>query len=606
MELCRRCVEVLSEIVTVWSMPEPTRILPRMHPIWGWFLPLLTLFLQSIIYLGMNWETPGIDWWFLTFVCLVPWTVWVVLVPGRWTAHLGSYLLGVAFYAVNMYSIRQITPDGYDGLCFYYGMFYWLYGGLVREIYRRLGWSLVAIVPVVWVATEQLRSVGPLAFPFMFLAHGNYQRLVLIQISDVTGAVGVSFVVAMINGLLASVWLHYRRPPAVRGTGRCLVRPAVATLIVLAGTLLYGSIQLYRGTMRAGPRVAVIQGDYPSTVPSSDAQEGPTESDKARTYFQLMEQAAEFHPDLFLFPETPWMMYLNDEYLKTTSVDTKYRRYLLFQETSRLFDQIFREQARRYSATVVVGAASIEFYQTVIFPCRKYNSAFVYSPRADGKSRYDKVKLVVFGEFTPFRYWPYGLHTLYRWLDSFNPFSLPEDEFSLVAGKTFTSFEMTDVHNRTYRFGIPICFEDLLPEVSRRFTLGPDGQKQVDFLLSMSNDGWFNHSAIVPQHLAVCAFRAVENRVGIARSVNTACSGFVDPNGRIHDVVRVHGRSLGRGLFGYSVAHVGVDSRLTWYTRYGDWFGYLCSILCALLLLLALIKRRSAVKNIHSADSQTR
>ena len=115
-----------------------------------------------------------------------------------------------------------------------------------------------------------------------------------------------------------------------------------------------------------------------------------------------------------------------------------------------------------------------------------------------------------------------------------------------------------------------------MPYVSRRFVSGGAGQKQVDFLLNISNDGWFGRGVQQPQHLAICAFRAVENRVGIVRSVNTGVSAFIQPNGHIHDQVTGNPGGQWPGISGYSVARVGVDSRYTLYSRYGDWFAWLC------------------------------
>ena len=79
-----------------------------------------------------------------------------------------------------------------------------------------------------------------------------------------------------------------------------------------------------------------------------------------------------------------------------------------------------------------------------------------------------------------------------------------------------------------------------MPYVSREFVAGDPQNKGVDFLLNISNDGWFSGTQ-QPQHLAICVFRAVENRVGFARAVNTGVSAFIDPTGFVHDVVRGQG-----------------------------------------------------------------
>jgi apolipoprotein N-acyltransferase len=123
-----------------------------------------------------------------------------------------------------------------------------------------------------------------------------------------------------------------------------------------------------------------------------------------------------------------------------------------------------------------------------------------------------------------------------------------------------------------------------MPYVSRRFVTGPDGEKRVDMLLNISNDGWFVHSNELPQHLAICAFRAVENRVGIARAVNTGISGFIGPDGRIYDLVTdARGRYHGEGIDGYSVSRLLVDPRHTVYSRTGDVFALACMVLWLVL-----------------------
>jgi apolipoprotein N-acyltransferase len=99
----------------------------------------------------------------------------------------------------------------------------------------------------------------------------------------------------------------------------------------------------------------------------------------------------------------------------------------------------------------------------------------------------------------------------------------------------------------------------------------------VDFLLNISNDGWFGRGMQQPQHLAISVFRAVENRVGIARAVNTGGSGFIDPDGRIHHEVLGDAAKRWPGIAGYAVANIGTDSRFSLYSRYGDWFAWMCA-----------------------------
>jgi apolipoprotein N-acyltransferase len=245
--------------------------------------------------------------------------------------------------------------------------------------------------------------------------------------------------------------------------------------------------------------------------------------------------------------------------------------------------------------TAVMGSLSIELFPEATYPKqKKFNSALVYD--RDGvqrRERYDKIHLVPFGEVVPFRnarLAGFDLHWLYRLLNSLSPFSDGgKAEYSLWPGERLTVFQVAAA-GRTWRFGTPICYEDVMPYLVRDYVWG-GGERRVDFLLSISNDGWFLHSAELPQHLAACVFRAVENRVGIARAVNTGISGFIDPSGAAYSLVQRDGVSLGAGIVGFSVDRVRVDQRASLYGRSGDWFASLCLVATALLWLGAILTR---------------
>ncbi|MBN2211068.1 MAG: hypothetical protein JW709_06690, partial [Sedimentisphaerales bacterium] len=161
-----------------------------------------------------------------------------------------------------------------------------------------------------------------------------------------------------------------------------------------------------------------------------------------------------------------------------------------------------------------------------------------------------------------------------------------------------------DAGGKTWRFGVAICYEDVMPQVPRRLCYDKQG-KRIDFLLNISNDGWFvtggrNGEPIEPtaelmQHLAICQFRAVENRVGVARAVNTGVSAFIDPDGR------VRGGGIAGSLKedprqrqcvkGYLTDEVGVDTRESFYGRTGDWMAVGCLIITLGLCVDGLIQR---------------
>ncbi|MFH0981942.1 MAG: apolipoprotein N-acyltransferase [Planctomycetota bacterium] len=510
----------------------------------------------------------------LAYLCLVPWLLVVVTSNYPRRVYLASFGVGLVFYLINLWWISHVTGAGYVALSAYLAVYFPLMACPLRHWARRRRLPMALGLPVVWVACEYARAWMLTGFPWFFLAHSQYRFLSLIQIADLGGAYAVSFMVAAVNGALVDLLLpRLGVAPETAPRGR-RVGPVFAGLLFVAA-LVYGQVQLRRNTMSPGPRVAVIQGAYPLYLDDDLNQDRPEE--KAARYFEFMSAAAADAPDLFLLPETPWRMILNREFLDLDPAELESnRRWDL--RWSRQCSNLFQAWAREMHATVVTGGFSAVMQPLNLLAGElNYNSAFVFAPDGAPLGRYDKNHLVVFGEFVPFRYGK--LRPLYLWLHQFMPLAWGREyEYSLTSGNGFRIFTMqaASQNGREYRFGTPICYEDVMPYVCRRFATGPDGTKRADFLLNISNDGWFVYSNELPQHLAVGAFRAVENRVGIARAVNTGISGFIDPDGRIRDLVTRDGRCHGPGIDGFAVSQVMVDARHPLYSRIGDVFAQAC------------------------------
>jgi apolipoprotein N-acyltransferase len=521
-------------------------------------LALGTLFLKSLIF-------APVSWWPITFVCLVPWLIAVGTAPRAPWVYLTSFLWGVAFFLINMRWLIPATGWGYIALCIYQALYFPLMACAIRHVIRRRTLPLALGVALIWTGNELLRAVAFSGFPWFFLSHALYKVRTLIQVSDLVGAYGTSFLVAAINGAIADFVLARFKWDEVPVTawlpGRAR-RGALVAAVLLLLVAVYGQVQLRRHTITPGPKVAVIQGDFLSLI------EGDEESDatKRKFYLRQIEEASQQRPDLFLLPETPWIMYLNPE---MRSYKAEWRESF----------ESLQEASVRHRAYLVTGSASlIETPKDLLATERRYNSAMVFRPDGLEPSRYDKVHVVPFGEAVPFRFGRFRF--LYFWLNRMMPFSGRDGsrEYSMFPGNGFHVFAITaeSAGGREFRFGIPICYEDVMPYVCRAFVNGGRSGKRADFLLNISNDGWFGRGIQQPQHLAVCVFRAVENRVGIARAVNTGISGFIQPDGRIHDVIPGDPKRTKPTAVGHSVAQLGIDSRYAFYTRFGDWFGWLC------------------------------
>ncbi len=451
----------------------------------------------------------------------------------------------------------------------------------VRYIVRRRRFPLAIAFPFAWVGSEAMRAMFVPGLPWHLLGHSQHPFLAAIQVSDLVGAYGVSFMVAVANGLFADLILIRIGWPCEDSlaepskNARLSIAFAASVLLFVFG---YGIVQLRAGTISEGPRIAVIQGNYPNFVDFSRSEREPTHRERADRYFQLIDTAQSLNPDLFLLPETPWFMRLNVEFLRQLN-----QRVLRGAYPSEYCYERFGLYAVDHQTYIVTGAASeVPTPLDLRAAQMRYNSAFVFGPDGGIPGRYDKIHRVLIGEYVPFRYGP--LRFVYLWLNQFLPFGDSDYEYSLTAGSEFTMFSMKAASqgNKEYRFATPICYENVMPYIPRKFVTGDDGKKRCDFLLNMSNDGWFPNSGELPQHLVASVFRAVENRVGVARAVNTGISCFVDPDGYVHHRVNKNGVVVGPDVEGYEVANIKVDSRHSIYSRYGDLFSGLCAMLWGL------------------------
>ena len=288
-----------------------------------------------------------------------------------------------------------------------------------------------------------------------------------------------------------------------------------------------------------------------------------------------------------------------------SNLDKRVLKLLEPSHSFRITDQILTAHAAQ-TAYILVGAygGKPEIRDDLsIHLTERYNSAFLYRPDASaGDRQYNKIHIVPFGEVVPFKKNAPWLHKI---LMSFTPYDY---DYSLDYGTEYTVFEMT-ADNQTYRFGVMICYEDVVAAIARNFTLADNGRKNVDWLLNISNDGWFVRfqdqkvlpSTELPQHTAICVFRAVENRVAILRSVNTGISCLIDTVGRIKN-----GFSAGnlpitamerKGMAGWFADIVPIDQRITFFTSHGQWLDLLCRVAFGLCIVAAVAQKLVRKKN---------
>jgi apolipoprotein N-acyltransferase len=531
--------------------------------------------------------------WPVAYIAFVPWLLLVCLAPSAIGTYLASYLLGVAFFLTHWRWLYETTPPAYLAGCLAFALYFCLGAWLVRHLRRRRCLPVTFAFALVWVSVEFMRSRGVLAFPWFLLGHTQIRLISLMQIADITGVYGISLAVAMVNGLIVDLIL--RRKHSGLGALRAWPAAPICVIAVFAVMFGYGWYRLATLPVNRGPKVAVLQADF-----LLKAEEGPDydfwkeEHEKQRAYLTILNKVSPEHPDVIVLPETPWTMYLNKEFLQLdpAMLKTLNKFQQLFFRVSREWFDRFSLIAQREHATIVVGAISTEQQPAGVRPPEyKFNSAFVFRPDGSEMGRYDKNHLVLFGEYVPFRY---SIPPLYRWLNGVTPWGQGGYEYSLTPGNRPTVFEargQTDP-NQAHHFGVTICYEDVIPQVFRRFILAGNGEKRVDFMLNISNDGWFGHGAQQPQHLVNCAFRAIENRVGVARAANTGISGFIRPDGTWHDLVHTDPNWPLAGGTGCQAAHIDTSPVVTFYSRFGDVFGFIISAMGFFVAIDAIVSRR--------------
>jgi apolipoprotein N-acyltransferase len=203
---------------------------------------------------------------------------------------------------------------------------------------------------------------------------------------------------------------------------------------------------------------------------------------------------------------------------------------------------------REHSVPLLVGSpAYAKWSSSARWFHERYNSAVLLIPGRSTELRYDKVHRVPYGEYLPW------------------------------------------VEGRPWRLAAPICFEDVMTYVPRKMVWDEKGKKRVDVLVNISNDGWFAGTAQAPQHEQIARFRCIENRVPMARAVNTGISGFIDSAGRIIARVAVDGRT--QEVAGVATARVMRDDRVTVYGALGDSLAVGCVVASFVLLAMAAADR---------------
>jgi len=536
-----------------------------------------------------------ISWSFLAWVSLVPFVLVCSPAAKPKRLALAAYLISLCYWLGNLYWIVPITVVGWIALCLYMALL-WPILALCLRFCRMKKIPLFIAAAVLVVGAERLQGLFLGGFFWRFLAHSQYANITLIQIADIFGAAGLSFLIAMVNGLLAELILAALRRTPDGGCWKSVFKISnfLKTALVcaaLAGAIVYGQWRINESDkfVEDGPLVASLQ----SNVPQSVKRAGESSDVILSELLQYSSASARAGAELIVWPET----------MVQSTLDRRVLGRLSPAYHCRTVDKTLREHSKE-TAFVLVGAygGTLEMQVDLTLDlAKRYNSAFLYKPDGtQAEKQYSKIHLVPFGEFLPFRK---SFPRLYNVLMKFTPYNY---DYSLDAGEEYTVFEMTGGRAgeaRTYKFGVMICYEDAVPAIARRFAMAKEGQKSLDWLVNISNDGWFvrfKNGKVFPstelaQHTSVCVFRAVENRLAVLRSVNTGISCLIDTVGRVKNgflAGTLPREAMARtGCAGWFVDRVVIDKRTTFFSKYGQWLDFCCALCLVLLIIVPSLVR---------------
>ena len=522
------------------------------------------------------------------WICLVPFILVCQPEVRLWRLMWISYIVSFLYWLGNLYWIGLVTVPAWVLFSMSQGLYWPLLVVCVRYVRRKWPGALLVTVPILFVGAEAWQGVIYTGFNWRLLAHSQWNILPVIQIADIFGAAGVSLLIAVVNVLVAELII------AAIGGKILRVQNAVKVGVVgclIAGTLVYGFRRLAQTPehITAGPLIGSVQSNIPSEIKEMSESGDVILDDLISNSNSCFDAGAE----LVTWPETIVLSSLNSGYVDLCKEGTR----------PKIYDQVISDHVRD-TGYVLLGAHSAKVDVATMTITNRHNSAFLYTPAGlQDPSRYDKMHLVPFGEYIPFKE---SAPFIYQLVLNLSPYDY---DYNLTKGVEFTTFEMK-ADNKKYGFGALICYDDTDPKVTRGMVVSDEGAKKADWLVNISNDGWYvryKDGKVLPsvelsQRTVITAFRAVENRVSIIRSVNTGISCLIDSTGLIRDGFisgNLPEAAMDRqGVEGWFVDRVAIDDRVTFFSRHGQWLELLCGAVITIAVLAACIdaarERKSA------------
>ena len=549
----------------------------RLIPLRLWLLAVLSGILQVLPF-PIAGPTPL---WRTSFcwVALLP-LLWALLGESRTgkplTLRQGAilgYVSGFIWYLGNCYWIYQ-TMYLYGGLaepvaagililfCLYLGLYHALFAALIAACRARFGrQAALFLVPFAWVAVELARA-RITGLPWDLLGIAQVDNPLLTRLAPFAGAYALSFVIAAVNAL----WLVRIRIREHRFTRPLLTGIGVAVIVLYVFAL---RIVPVHKTSSVTARATLVQENL--EVGAADTGPHLSTQQLLRSFSALSLNPPRSRcngiPEL---PSTRCVVFAPQPLSRDADARTSVATSLIvwpespapFEERDPQFRAVMSALAREAHAPVIVGNIGIDRTDANSRGYNLFNSASFVTSDGDFAGRYDKMHLVPFGEYVPFKSLFFFANSLLNEVGTFDPGT---------RRVVFTSGGHT--------YGTFICYESIFANEVRQYV-----QQGAEVLVNISNDGWYGDTSAPWQHLNMVRMRAIENHRWILRATNTGMTAAIDPYGRVTAAAPRHIRTALQVGFGY-------ERDVTFYAAHGDLFAYLCALVTAFALAVSMKRK---------------
>jgi apolipoprotein N-acyltransferase len=557
--------------------------------------PFGFLFVVPLLYVALRADTTRSAFW---------WSLWA-----GWVANFGGFwwISGLLIDFGHMHWSLAL------GICLllnlYQGLSFALFGALAHHLRaRRPDWSMLWLAPTLWAGIE---LVTPLLFPY-YMGNSQYSFPAMIQLAELTGPIGVSALLFLINGALYEALDAFWWSPRPEARRPALVALGVGAAAVTAN-LTYGFVRMAQvdAQMEAAQKLHI--GMVEADIGIWEKEASDKLANNLIIHQRLSKDLADKGVDLLVWPESSFQSrYIYASVGKTEDVAAlqgsvqQYRRWFpqdvtwirpsaapLVADTDADIaantpaEDRFAVQ-RGFTTPILFGGVTFRELseadlrddpphkkvkrlvdgkvEMVARPYRVYNSAVLLDEVGRARGVYNKTFLLAFGEYIPGAQWWPWVYDLIPEASEFTP------------GDKVQAF---DFHG--HRLGVMICYEDIIPAFGRKLA-----KEDPHVLINITNDAWFGKTSEPYLHLALATFRAVETRKWLLRSTNTGVTAFIDANGRVVKQTAIYEPEI----IDHEVPMM--TDGPTLYVLTGDLVGYLGLLGIAALLLITRRRRAPA------------